>query len=136
LSAERRLDGGFEPRPSRPCRCPLFPDDALGDPSSLIVARASSYALQLLVGGDLEVLEGEREAGQLRRGVRLGPEERPEIYSAHAQKDALEAGRAFPARFDARADGRLLSPCLLEVVRENLLQFWLSGDRLCLLEEL
>src|SRR5215217_4794736 len=136
LSAERRLDGGLEPSPNLRRRCPLFPDDAFGDTTSLVVACASSDAQQLLVGGDLEVLESERETGQLRRGVRLEAEEGPEIHSSHAQKNALEARRALPACLDARADSRLLGSCLVQVVREGFLQVWLSGDRLSLLEQL
>src|SRR4051794_13786276 len=56
--------------------CALLAEDALRERHRLLVARPLGDALQLLVAADLQVLERERERGELARRVRVRLEER------------------------------------------------------------
>src|SRR5688572_8807045 len=59
----------------------------------LLVARPLGHSLQLLVAGDLEVLECKGEPGQLRRRVRLSSEEGSEVKATEAHPDVLDSAR-------------------------------------------
>jgi hypothetical protein len=63
----------------------LLGEDLAGDRCRLGIAGTICNPAQELVAGDLEVLEGEREPRQLRRGVRLGREERADVQRPEAQ---------------------------------------------------
>src|SRR5215217_4896240 len=128
-AAQRHLDGRLEARADRSRGRLLLAADPLGQPGCLLVSGPLGHEPQLRIRGDLEVLEREREAGELGGCVtRLRAHEAAEVEAADPEHRVLEARRSRPARLEARAHGGLLRARLLEVLLERLAQLRLRGE--------
>src|SRR5215207_149653 len=81
LLAKSGLHRRLEPRPDRGRGRALLAGDSLRQSCGLVIVGPPRDAHELLVGGDLEMLEGKGEAGQLGRRVRLSAEEGAEVQA-------------------------------------------------------
>src|SRR3954470_9058558 len=105
---ERRLQSGLPVRGDGVRRGALLALDALGHADRFLVAGTVGDTLQLLVGRDLEVLEGVAEARELGRGVRLRLEEPAQVERAEPHDSVLQLAGSRVVRVEPRLDDLLL----------------------------
>src|SRR6187399_2859534 len=103
-------------------RPPLLDEDLLRRGDHLLVARPRGHPLQQFVGGHLEVLEGEGEAGQLGRRVRLGGEEEGEVEATGLESRVLDYRGPRPTLAEQRLEPLGVVMGLLQVLAEDRLE--------------
>src|SRR3954467_8721373 len=81
----------------------LLEQDRLSGADGGLVACPLGNPAKLLVAGDLQVLEGVGESGELRRSVGLGGEERSPVERSELHHGVLE---------EVRSGATGLQPCL------------------------